>query len=139
MTAVYSLAVLWIKPFAFLKWRLKNQEEGRPKSVLISILPMVVWERKKCLLMVLNCEFLLPLHGSSPLEIPYGFCLPGFRFSVTLSYCLFKKKICGDLRGAVTPSILTQMFQMVCDSPRCEQRAIPGLEYLCSSHRGLET
>lgn len=33
MTAVYSLAVLWIKPFAFLKWRLKNREEGRLKSV----------------------------------------------------------------------------------------------------------
>lgn len=53
---------------------------------------MVVWEREKCLLMVLNSGFLPPLHGSSPLEIPCGFYLPGFRFSVTLSYCLFKKK-----------------------------------------------
>lgn len=33
VTAVYSLAVLWIKPFAFLKWHLKNWEEGRLKSV----------------------------------------------------------------------------------------------------------
>lgn len=33
MTAVYSLVVLWIKPFAFLKWRLKNWGERRLKSV----------------------------------------------------------------------------------------------------------
>lgn len=52
----------------------------------------------------LNCGFLLPFHGSSPLEIPEGLggggcCLPGFRFSVTLFYCLFKKEVCGGLSG----------------------------------------